>query len=87
MGCTPSSLHVHQSGVVRCSQDDGDASGHSQLIGVQGSFRATCDSGEGTSRETPIPMVATDEEDIVTKGSVFFQTQDAQVRLLFEFMD
>ncbi|XP_055925440.1 high affinity cAMP-specific and IBMX-insensitive 3',5'-cyclic phosphodiesterase 8B-like isoform X4 [Argiope bruennichi] len=82
MGCTPS-IHVNQSGVVHCSQDD-DSNGNSQLIGVQGNFRATCDGGEGTSRDvfqdSIFPNDLSPYEEELFKGSVFFQNQDAQER-------
>ncbi|GFU55360.1 PDE8 domain-containing protein [Nephila pilipes] len=80
MGCTPS-IHVNQSGVVHCSQDD-DSNGNSQLIGVQGNFRATCDGAEGTSRETQQDSILLQDlsqyEEEIFRGSVFFQKSDAQ---------
>ncbi|CAL1278613.1 unnamed protein product [Larinioides sclopetarius] len=80
MGCTPS-IHVNQSGVVHCSQDD-DSNGNSQLIGVAGNFRATCDGVEGTSHEalqdSIFPNDLSPYEEELFRGSVFFQKRDAQ---------
>ncbi|GFY70293.1 PDE8 domain-containing protein [Trichonephila inaurata madagascariensis] len=80
MGCTPS-IQVNQSGVVRCSQDD-DSNGNSQLIGVQGNFRATDDGVEGTSRETQQDSILLQDlspyEEDIFKGSVFFQKNEAE---------
>ncbi|GFW58807.1 adhesion G protein-coupled receptor B2 [Trichonephila clavipes] len=80
MGCTPS-IQVNQSGVVRCSQDD-DSNGNSQLIGVQGNFRATYDGVEGTSRETQQDSILLQDlspyEEDIFKGSVFFQKNEAE---------
>lgn len=72
MGCTPS-MHVNQSGVVHCQEDDSPTTG--QLTGVQGHFRSTSDGEEGTSKETRI--VVTKElspyEEELLQGSILFQ--------------
>ncbi|GFQ81361.1 PDE8 domain-containing protein [Trichonephila clavata] len=80
MGCTPS-IQVNQSGVVRCSQDD-DSNGNSQLIGVQGNFRATYDGVESTSRETQQECILLQDlspyEEDIFKGSIFLQKNEAE---------
>ncbi|GIY09426.1 PDE8 domain-containing protein [Caerostris darwini] len=88
MGCTPS-IHVNQSGVVHCSQDD-DSNGNSQLIGVPGNFRATCDGAEGTSRDLQLDSIVPNDlspyEDELFKGSVLFQTNDAKEKELVQLI-
>ena len=76
MGCTPS-MHVNQSGVVHCSQED-DSPTTGQLTGVEGHFRPTCDGEEGTSKEKQ-DSVSTDRKELspfeeeLLQGSVLFQ--------------
>ncbi|XP_042895335.1 high affinity cAMP-specific and IBMX-insensitive 3',5'-cyclic phosphodiesterase 8B isoform X2 [Parasteatoda tepidariorum] len=75
MGCTPS-LHVNNSGVVRCAQDD-DSNGRNQLIGMQGNFRTTGDGIEGPSSDAHVngdfSLVPSTQDEEILSGSVYFQ--------------
>lgn len=77
MGCTPS-MHVSQTGVVHCSQDD-DTPATGQLTGVQGHFRPTCDGEEGTSKESQdsvsMKELSAYEKEYL-QGSLLFQKKD-----------